>query len=355
MTREQLQDKSVELVGKYDNVLLEFATGVGKTLAAIKCLDKYCKKRFLWLVPQTVLIENAQKDFIHHNYESLIEKGDFACYQSLSKFEDREYDLIIKDESHSGTSDLRIEGLQKIKTKKIVALSATISEEVWEKMNTIARFHRFTVTLNDAISWGIIAEPIIHIVSVNLDRIQKKHKVRGKMISDYDYYYHLCSQIEYWKVRRNEFKMKSLGGQRQRFLGKCKTEAARKIIESFGNERFICFASSVEQAKELGGKQAISAQRTAKQNKDIIDEFNLGTTSSLFCKNLLNEGTNLVNTKFGLIIQLGNKERFAIQAIGRTLRHKEPEVFVLNIPGTVDDKFLKNSLGNINPDYIIYQ
>lgn len=354
MIREDVQKKAVDLSGKYDYLLLEFATGVGKTLAAIKCLAAHCQGRFLWLVPQTPLIANAQRDFILHGYEDLLQKGDFACYQSLAKFEGMTYGMTIKDESHSGTSDLRIEGLQKITSQKIIALSATVSQEVWDKLNLLGNFYRYTVTLNQAIEWGILAEPVINVVSIDLDTKTLRNKVKGKMLSDRDYYDYLCDSIDFWRAKNNDFKMKTLGGERQRFLGKCKTELAKSIIKTFDNERFICFTSSVEQAKLLGGKQAVSSQRTAKQNKEIIDDFNAGGANALFCKNLLTEGVNLVNTKYGLIIQLGNKERFAIQAIGRTLRHDYPEVYILHVNNTVDDRFLKNSLSNINPKYVNY-
>lgn len=362
MTREQIQDEVVGLLGKHDFLACILATGLGKTLAAIKCIDTYIRdERFLWLVPETVLIKNAQEDFKKHGYEYLLEKGDFVCYQSLEKLSGNDYSVVVGDEYHWGTSEKRIEHLQNINFDKFLALSATIDDEIWERMEALGNFHRYSINLSEAIEMGIIPEPMVRITYLELDDSKLDYeftygKKRVKCTAK-DYYRKLSDSISYWKQRFEDGetfagnKMKSQGAERVRFLGKYKNDQAKEIINYFGKERFVCFCSSVEQAKYLGGEQAVSSQKSAKKNQQLIDEFNAGNTQSLFSCRLLQEGQNLRDTKYGLIIQLGNKERFVNQTLGRLLRHDSPEVHYIIIKNTVDERFLQNSTKSINKEY----
>ena len=109
------------------------------------------------------------------------------------------------------------------------------------------------------------------------------------------------------------------------------------------DKKFICFAGSVPQAKELGGDGAVHSSN--KKNDEIIQAFNEGETKSIYAVNMLKEGINLSDIEASLIIQLSSKELDIVQRTGRILRAKEqPEQYIIYYKNTQDEKYLGNVL-----------
>lgn len=362
MTRDSIQEDIVELLRDNTHVLSELCTGLGKTLTAIKAIDRYIEGgRFIWIVPNTVLIQNTKDDFIKHGFGNLIGQGDFICYPSLSKYVNNNYKICIKDESHWATSDKRLASLNQIKSERWLALSATIAPEVWVKLLTLGDFKKYIVTYEEAVNAGILPEIEMEVHSISLDNLDKTYgyKFPGQkaetLLTASEYYKVLDNKVKLasdkWK-QRDEFKgnpqwlynrMLQAGGARLNWLGEYKTRFLEQTIADLGDERMIIFCASKAQAHKLGGADAVSSDNTKTQNNKILEEFNEGLSNRIFCRSMLTEGINLKATPYAIVCGLGNKELRAVQIQGRLSRHISPKLILLVVAGTVDEKFLENS------------
>lgn len=358
--REIIQNTAVEYSLNNKNLILELATGVGKTKALLKCIDACkSKKKWLILVSEITLIENFKQDVIKHGYEYLLNSKieDIICYASLKNYKDTEYN-IGADEAHH-ISDLRLNILSSIDSDKRILLSATISKEIKDKLEILGNWKIYTISTQEAINLNILPEPELYIKYLELDNTKKdfifKTSKGSIKTTASDYYNKLDSKINYWKEeyelkggewRKNNWMFAAIN--RKRWLAEYKTNEAKNILNSLKNERTVVFTGTVKQAQLLGSKYAVHSKNTTKQNQELIDDFNELRSNKLFACGMLQEGHNLSEIQNGLIIQLANNERYTTQVAGRVLRSLAPKIFILCIKGTQDQYYLDKALQLFN-------
>jgi hypothetical protein len=77
---------------------LEWATGIGKTKAVLRCIsnDKSDRK-WLVVVPELIQIENMRTEITKHAYDYLLESKiyDIICYASFEKYKDLKLNLWL--------------------------------------------------------------------------------------------------------------------------------------------------------------------------------------------------------------------------------------------------------------------
>lgn len=392
MTKQALQDEAVQLALSYKNLLLSWCTGCGKTFGFIQAQEALKSKKTLIVVAEIAHIQGWKDEYYKHRKEYLLKSTTIICYASLHKQVHESYDLICLDEAHRIT-DTRADYLRTIEVSNVIALTATIG---WDNLDILkgiwGRFYEFKVTLEQAIEWGIIPEPAIHLIPMKLDNLQRTEIVqfsRGKRTqlatcqypTRWEYltnkkkypnlhleirctplekYEYLSSQMNYllrkYQNSMSEFdkiQWLRVGSDRKRFLTSLKTDVAHKyVLDLFKKKkRFICFCGSIDQANILGGKNVLHSKTNNPQC--VIDDFNSKKINSLFVVNMLQEGANLVDIDAGVIVQLDSIERSFIQKTGRTLRSKyHPEVYIPYFENTRDEEYVRNSIQDINPEYI---
>lgn len=348
-------------------ILLEICTSGGKTFNSLTIARATkSSKRTLILVPEIPLIDNFREDGYKHGFQDIIDNADIICYASLSKYVGNTYGNVICDEVHHFISEKRVSLGEQLKYDRIIGLSATVNEETEQILNDTFHFEKYTLTTSEGIARGILPEPSIIVKEMDLDGHTPRNKAmygkKEKLLTDREYYKYISDKVTYWKdvyesgkmhFQRN--KMLQNGNLRQKFLAKCKTEMAKELIKELNNERFICFCGSLEQANELGGSQVVSSEKSKKQNKELINRFNQNIDNQLFAKNMLKEGMNLKDCPYGIIIQLNNQEKDAIQQVGRILRSDSPCLYVLKVRDTVDERFFNSSFKRMNEEYITFE
>lgn len=394
MTRAEIQKRAVELMRDTPLLILQWCTGLGKSKAAIDIIKDLSKDRIdiLLVVSEIAHKENWKKEFLKWGLPSnvgiLIE-----TYASLKNHKKEVYDLIILDEAHHAGSDLRMEVLEEIKSKKVLALSATLPSEMEFKLGLLygRKMSSFKVSLQQAIDWGILPKPKLYLIPMTLDntrltqiiieewgRKEKRRTVKCSISERWTYmkdkatyphmrleiectelqkYLYLSDQIEFWKRKflqtmNGGVKNKWLrfGSERKRFLGSLKDNTAKKVLTLIKDKRYICFCSSIEQAEKLGGNNSIHSKKKGALN--TIEDFNNKKINNLFVIGMIQEGQNLVDTGVGIVIQLDGQERAFIQKSGRTMRVEDPVLFILYYKDTRDEEYLQTALEDINPDYI---
>lgn len=222
MTRQILQDEALNLSNSYNRLILSFATGVGKSLAALKI----CKSkggRWYIIVSETNHIKNWHDEIVKHGYEDLLLNIEIFCYDSLHKYQFTQVEGIILDECHNIT-ELRASYLKTIKFNYLIGLTATLPIDVKNYINYVfGNFYEFKYTLSQAIKDGILPKPNIYIVGVELTdestihvvtkglakkrvKIQCAYEDRMKYIQSYNNLHLeiLCTQKQRYKMIEEE-------------------------------------------------------------------------------------------------------------------------------------------------------
>lgn len=394
MTREELRDAVLKAFRENSNIAIQAATGVGKSKIAIdlckECANLYGRDiKVLLLVAEIAHYKNWEEELMKWSYNNPVF---IACYASLKKYRNTEWDVIIFDEAHHLNSTLRLDVFDTLRADHRIFLSATLKDSLLFRLEeSCGSIVNIKMGLQDAFDADILPEPKIKCIKLKLnnkvydqtiveewgkadkrktavciyaDRWKylrnKKSVPNGKLIihctekQKYDY---LCEQFEYYKkrymfIRNDVIKNKWLqcGSKRKAYLGLLKTKVAEELISKLKGKRFICFCTNIEQAEHLGEENAVHSKK--KGSLDIIQKFNNKEISNLFAVGMLQEGVNLTDIQAGIIVQLDGEERAFIQKFGRTLRADSPEQYIIYFEGTRDEEYLQKALENIDNKYI---
>ena len=321
-SRKLIKDNCETIFDASDkNIILELATGVGKSFNAINLQSRMNSQKTFICVAETAHIQNWKDEYIKHGFEDLLNTTEIFCYASLKKYKNNSCDLLILDEMHHSFGESRIEILPTLKVKRAIGLSATVSdEEKYAFTSIFGETNIYTVTLEEAIELELIPKPIVNIMLLKLDNTEKTEIIefnRGRNIKeihcDYSqrnaYIYaknkyptlnlkiHCTQQEKYnyldelYERARITKRMGWLrhGGNRKKFLADCKTNKLKELCEKLNGKRFICFCGSIEQADLLGKENAIHSKKDAKK---VIEKFNSYEINSLFAMKMANEGVS---------------------------------------------------------------
>lgn len=349
------------ILNKNNNILLEWATGTGKTKASIDACNSLNINTILIVVAEKIHIENWETEINKWKFNNNITYK-IICYASLHKELHNNYDIIIYDEAHHLASNLRKSYFKSIKSKYKILLSATINKELILDLQTLLKENIITIkySIDEAFKDKTLPEPTIYIKELILDDTNKTIVKGRKRYTPKEYYNSLTNKIEelkrkYIKTLKPIIKIALLraGNARKHFLATQKTIEAYKLIKSLkqNNTRFICFCNSIEQQQLLSKDLGIVNSKAFANNK-TIESFNNHEINQLFAVNMLVEGQNLVDIEAGVIIQLDKNSRTFIQKLGRTLRSKNPIQYILYFKDTSDEVFLNNAIKEINKKYI---
>ena len=372
------------------NLVLEWATGVGKTFNSLNLCNKSGFNRILIFVAETQHIQMWKDDMNLNGFGNLINKIHFSCYHSIKKYQNVECDLIILDEGHHAFSDKRINYLKSIKAKRAILLSATIDDSEYELFcNIFNNVKRYSINFKTAIKAGLLNIPTFNIYTFKLNESSKSEIIefkRGngliKIKCNYDerlnYIYnknkypniHLtisCTQKEKYdyiesnysyllsKFRsdgnKNMSKLLFAGSRRKAYLSSIKTGRLKYLCNKLKHKRFICFCGNIEQADMVSNNTAIHS-KSKKTPTEIVNKFNSGEISEIFAVGMLVEGTNLTNIESAIICQLDGESLKFIQKTGRGMRAEFPEINILLCLNTKDEEYYLDSFKDIPLEYI---
>jgi superfamily II DNA or RNA helicase len=365
-SKTQIQDYAVKLSETYHRIIFEIATGGGKSLAAIRIIERV-RGNWCIIIAEINHELNWRNEFILHGKEHLLQNITFKCYASIHKdIKDEHY---ILDEVHRVFSENRLESLKKIihiqHDKYLIGLSATLTRTQKDILKIIIGEHyNFKITISQAVQWGLLPKPSIYLVPVQLNNTIKNHTFsfnKDKVIkcTEKEKYDFISGRIDYFKKKYfdtridfDKIKWLSAGNTRKKFLSECKTKFAKILIEKLKNKRFICFTGSIKQSEELSKGLSIHSGINKKGREKLITQFNSGEIDYIFTTNMLREGMNLHNIEAGILVQLDNQEKNMIQQLGRTMRSLIPEFYVLYVEDTQDFTYLTTATEGLNKEYV---
>ena len=378
MTREEIYSACETALTKSNCLLLEAATGTGKTAVSIKLVNwiastiyKSRKPRMLLLVAKRVHKQTWTDEF--QKWGGINADVIMECYESLHKHYGERFDFVILDECHNIGSESRMQLLKTLKYGYMIGLSATIPRQV--KQYFKYNYHSEVVSCDiiEAIDSEVLPEPTILLFPLEVENtrisetIELNPKARGPIVyGEYKDYWKLkkqkvhavlkCTQrqklmdldktIEWYKKKAmvNPAMKQTwlyMCGKRLEFLADCKLQWVKLILHHLDKERTITFCKTIAQTEHLG-KNCIHSQN--KNATLIYDHFNQKKINHITAVNILNENANLVDCKYAIFANLSSSEIVQVQRTGRALRHKNPVIIFPYYKGTREEEIIQKML-----------
>lgn len=357
--REQIQSEAIAATQGVYRCTLGVSMGVGKTYIGLQHMHKEYSngaRNFLVVAPKLSIFTSWKDDAVKFDLEYLLDHIKFTTYISLTK-QTVDYDCIYLDECHNLLYNH--ENHLMFYHGKILGLSGTPPRYAnSEKGIMVNRYCPivYSYITDDAIDDHILNDYriIVHLLPLST---YKNFKVSTKngggfMTSERDHYHYWTSRIE------KEF---SLGSKQKlrimRMQGlmqyPTKEKYARSLLENV-DDKCIVFCNNTDQADRVCDNSYHSKNPNSEDN---LEAFKQGKFKCLSSVQQLNEGVNIPNLKYGIILHAYSNERKSNQRIGRLLRlnpNQESIIHILAYKGTVDTDWVLSALSDLDQSKITW-
>lgn len=401
--KDRIQQKALETHREYGGFsTLAMCTGAGKSrcgvLRAVEIVDRNPDAKILLGCFTTDQRDNVwRKEFEEWGHSDIYEKNvvERVCYVSLPTIIQQEFDLVLLDEAHHLT-EKSVLFFELNKIHSILALTATppIDKVKRQILDAIAPIS-FVYSVEQGIKDGVVASFEIDIIYTEFEgkiktvsagskakpfkqtevaaynywdgAFKKQQEEYQNYVNDYLRPLGWATSTEYMNVEKMERnrveldkrlkKERYLKGRLMSAMSKRtqliynalnKTRIAKRLINEFcvDEERYLFFAGSIEQSEEILPNQ------TYNSNTDNVafNKFMDGEINKLAAVRGLNEGTNIKDLDYGIVLQLNSKELDIVQRIGRVIRIRPNHVgkiIIICVKNSRDQTWLKKSLKNM--------
>lgn len=350
-------------------------------------------------------LENLKQYNLH-----LINICDIYCYQSLHKIENK-YDIVCLDEADLIT-EKRLEQLSNLTPNHWIAMSGTLEEIDIDNFRSLTRnkFFHAQVTFEQAVQWGILPQPKIFSVALEMDNTNRyliyhkgkdkkkknnivnfperwsayKDKSKNALIKCTELEYHqlVTEEFERWKGFENEFnlpveersdtirfmiekgfnqstcrdKKMRIGNERKKFFADIKNRHFKKLFSQLPEgSRCLVFCNDTNQADLLNEQFSVHSKKDQEINKDLVERFNNKEIDKLFSINVLSRGVDFKDVDYLIIIQSSMKQGTQVQKFARSGLSISPKTILFYYPNTQDEKYVNEFLKQFKPEWIIYK
>lgn len=358
-------------------------TGVGKTVIAIKCIQrvrtKYPNLSVLVIVPTDLLKDQWESELskwnVSNNTRVKVMKG-------ASKQED-ECDMLIIDEAHRINAETISNVFNVIKYKIILGLTATF-ERLDGRHEILSRFAPVvdTITLEEAQLNGWVSKYKDYVVLIDVDDLDVYQKLDAKFNEHFEFFdrdFDLIMTMVGPKGFVNKLRyrdelckhtnknpkevLKDINYHANGFIQALqsrkkfvlehpkKLEIAEEIIAARPNSKIITFSANTKVAESFSSGYIYTGKEGKKKNRMTLEEFSSLPAGQLNTVKLAEEGMNLPDLSVGIMLGVNSSKTKAVQTLGRVIRlskDKTAEFFTLVINDTVETKWMQNSRINKN-------
>ena len=301
----------------HKNILIIQGTGLGKTAIAIKIIDTYFKDEpILYVVPKEVLMDNVKRN----NYWDF-PNVKFICYQSLKKYDPKQYSLCILDEVHKAGAPVWIKSAKKFiesDSCNVLGLTATnirtdginIAKKLFNEDDKIQGLSIF-----EAIDEGILPKP--DYVCAELEP-EKTIKHIEKSLHNYkkDKRYIIMKKLEHIKLSSfNELKLENI-------IPKHSNGTKKYIIITPTIDECTEWAKIFKNILNTDKIYAIHSKTPKGYNKSKIDYFNSYNGEdniAIIGVDMLTEGLHIEGVSQIIMLRNTSSWLLYIQMIGRVL------------------------------------
>jgi len=354
MTKDDIQDKCLELLKSHNRASVALSMGTGKTLLGLKHMQLNYGNKFLVVAPKVSIFQSWEDEAKLHNLEYLKNSISYCTYRSLSKTDLSPYDILYLDEVHnllySHNKNLSLYN------GSIVGLTGTPpktlkSEKGWmvDTFCPIIYNYKTDEAINDKLLNNY--QIIVHLLDLNE---QKTIKVNDK------FYTSELASYNYWSNRIEK-------AQSSKELQICRIMRMKVLKDFESKEKYVTnllrnvtnkcliFANTQVQAEKLSKHTYHSKNPNSKINLEL---FKKGDIHTLCAVEQISEGINIPDLREGFILHAYGNERKTNQKIGRFLRLNVNDVSTVHIlcyRNTVDEYWVKSALEQLDQSKIIWK
>jgi superfamily II DNA or RNA helicase len=357
MTKDEVQLEALAITDGKQRCSVVLGTGVGKTLVGLNHIDRNTTPlmRVLIVAPKKAIFQSWIDDAKKFEKNYLLDRMVFTTYLSLNKHNPNDYNAVYLDEAHSLLDSHR--GFLQLYKGKILGLTGTPPKRNdSEKGKLVNEFCPvvYTFKADDAIESKILNDYQIVVHELNLST-EKDYLVdmRGKkfMTSEEQNYIYWSKRLD---VGSGNVHMLRIMRMKALMEYPSKEKYAKLLFDDI-DTKCILFANTQAQADKLCDYSYHSNNPDSEEN---LQMFKNGEITKLSTVLQLNEGVNIPNLRQGIIMHAYGNERKSSQRIGRLLRLNPDEkaiVHILCYIGTVDEKWVKDSLEDFDQTKIIWR
>ena len=317
---------------------LEWATGTGKTFAAIKAiksfLSKNKNKKVLVVVPTEHLKVQWMQELSRFNliYDVKVE----IINSAVKRKED--VDFLVLDEAHRIPSDTFYE-VFKVKDPEIVlGLSATFKrldgrEELLNKLCPVCDI----ITVKEAVENKWLSNYKEYKVLLEVDDIDLYKQYNAQFYNAFSFFNfsfddamkcltNIIYRRTYGKrmnVSASEmdaivFSWKEALKKRKSFVmdHPKKIEITKKILQARPNSKAITFSATIKQAEKIGNGFVVHSGKTKKKNKITLHEFSQISTGVIHTAKSLDEGVDIKGLNLAIILCNTSSQTQKTQRVG---------------------------------------
>lgn len=359
----------------------ELATGTGKTILALHALYTMDKSDLihLFLAETTERKKDLLSDIKLYNKLFNVDVVNdynlkFYCYQTVYKWKDRKFGLVIADEIHNSLSPKYSEFFFNNNYQAIIGLSATIDRktkydidgQIVTKGSLVDRIAPsiYKYSINQAKEDGVGRQLNIYVVSQELDSVNKTIKAGNSRVSfmqtekaAYDYWdkEHKRSWfIEDEEMKSLKIRITATKRSNVLFNLPSKIKTVIDLLESISGKS-ILFGNSLDSLLKVT-PNVVSSRNSEDKNNYIRDQFDKGIIQLIGSFKKLRQGANLKELDNCIIMSYYSSEVHQIQQWGRLRQNgdKVGSVFILLTKNTQEEIWFSKMMENMTDFNIIY-
>tara|TARA_R110000822_G_scaffold302649_2_gene426988 strand:+ start:36890 stop:38086 length:1197 start_codon:yes stop_codon:yes gene_type:complete len=358
----------------------QIITGLGKTFISLHALYTMPRtnKIHLFLAEQKDRVKDLRDDI--EKYNEIFDRNvledynlQFQCYQTVYRWEGKDFGLVISDEIHDSLSPAYFQFYKNNKYDAIIGLSATIMRETryeidgniftkGQLLDSIAPVC-FTYSVDDGQRDGTSRELNIYVISNKLDKIGKTMKAGNAKKT---FYQTEQAAYDYWDRQHKQawfiidddkrsLKIRITSHKRSSVLYnlQSKVDIATKLLKNITGKTII-FGNSIDSLLK------VTPNVISSKNKDVVNErlrldFDDNKIQVIGSFKKLKQGANLNDLDNCILMSYYSTDKDFIQRIGR-LRNNDKigNVFIILTKDTQEEIWFSKMFENINNLNIIY-
>lgn len=347
---------------------LQWATGIGKTNAAIIAIKSFLERNKNKIIVVTVPTEYLKLQWMQKlNKASIFHEVSVEIINSAIKKHDK-VDFLIIDEVHRIPSETFYTVFRERDPSIVLGLSATFhrldgKHELLRKYCPICDI----ITINEAVRNKWLSPYKEYKVLLEPDDIadyRYYNQQFNESFSFFNYDFELAmkclTNIIYRRTYGKNMGMKPAEVDaivftwnrmlvaRKKYVTDHpkKIEITKKILAARRDKKAITFSATIKQAERVGEGYLIHSGKTKKKNRITTAEFSRLSKGVINAAKSLDEGADIEGLNLAIILCNFSSQTQKTQRLGRVIRYeegKEAEIFTLVIAGTNEEAWFNTS------------
>lgn len=352
---------------------LVYATGVGKTITAVKAIKIYTTKNINKKIVVVVPTENLKIQWMQVlSKNGLFHDVDVEIINSAIK-KDTAIDLAILDECHRYASDQFYDLFKQRTPNRVLGLSATFDRldnrhELLLKYCPPVDF----ISVQEAIENKWLSPYKEYKVLLDVDNLDEYKQHNADFINAFSFFefdFNLAmtcvTNVRYRRAYAKKMKLhhtevdavtfswlRSLKARKAFVMNHPKKiEITRKILNARKYSKSLTFSATIKQAESIGIGSVIHSKNTKKKNSILLEDFKKIKVGNANTAKSLDEGTDIPGLNLAVILTNTSSKTQKTQRVGRIIRYeegKEAELFTLVIKGTMEENWYQTSSSGKN-------